>query len=140
VSNGKKLKYSRFKVALNENYTRFSLHRLTQFGSLNIILNLGWYSYGDDTYNENEDDNDQDDKNMQTQINISLFDNVANESKIETHDSTPIKQQPASTGAFSMLQQKLRENASREKDLKNKQELSSPAEKRKINGGLSKLV
>jgi hypothetical protein len=95
-----------------------------------------------DTYNENDNDNDndQDDKNMQTQLNISLFDNLVNESKIETYDSTPIKQQPSSTGAFSMLQQKLRENASREKDLKIKKELHSSEEKINKDGGLSKLV
>jgi hypothetical protein len=92
-----------------------------------------------DTYNDNEHDNDQDDKNMQTQLNISLFDNTINESKIETHDSTPIKQQPASTGAFSMLQQKLRENASREKDLKIKKELHISEEKVKKYGVPRKL-
>lgn len=75
---------------------------------------------------------------MQTQLNISCFDNLGNESRIEHAEITPIKQQPSSTGAFSMLRERLKENASKEKDKQIKKEAVIPETTRKNEGEPSK--
>lgn len=85
-------------------------------------------------------DYDQEDKLMQTQLNISWFDNLGNESRIEQAEITPIKQQPSSTGAFSMLRERLKENASKEKDKQIKKEVEISEATRKNEGELSKRI